>query len=545
MDSAMALEVGSLDPDLLQLLEHPLTMPSKPNPVKLPLEELFTQWLSLPETQRLVMSLLEDAKAGVALSVPGNGSTNLSSSLLSSMFSAGSTPPLSPRSTSGSPSSPKSPMRRLGSGSIVLGSPLKKASEPIREIVPQFYFPSGPPPPKEIHEQCLFKIEELFSAHPNGVPLAAFVPVVKDICRLPSFFSSSVFNKIDVNDTGSVTRTAFVDYWMRDNLITADTATRIFHVLKQLGKSYLTQEDFRPVLKELLATHHGLEFLQDTPEFQERYAETVIYRIFYHVNRSGNGRLQLRELKRSNLIAAFEQVEAEDDINKVLRYFSYEHFYVIYCKFWEIDTDHDFKIDQDDLMRYGNHSLTYRIVDRIFSQAPKKFTCPEPGKMSYEDFVWFILSEEDKTSEPSLEYWFKCIDLDSDGIITQKEMLYFYEEQLHRMECMAHEPVLFEDIVCQMIDMISPEKEGILTLRDLKRCKLSGNFFNILFNLNKFVAFETRDPILVRQEREDPTLTEWDQFAHHEYIRLSMDENGEDASNGSAEVWDEPLEAPF
>jgi hypothetical protein len=25
--------------------------------------------------------------------------------------------------------------------------------------------------------------------------------------------------------------------------------------------------------------------------------------------------------------------------------------------------------------------------------------------MGYEDFVWFILSEEDKSSEPSLEYW--------------------------------------------------------------------------------------------------------------------------------------------
>lgn len=538
----MALEVGSLDPDLLQLLEHPSNVPSKP---KIPLEELFTQWLSLPETQRLVMSLLEDAKAGVALSVPGNGIANLSGSLLPSMFSSGSTPPLSPRSTSGSPLSPKSPMRRPGSGLIALGSPLKKASEPIREIVPQFYFPNGPPAPKEISDQCLYKIDELFSGHPDGLPLSAFVPVTKDICKLPSFFSSSLFKKIDVNNTGVVTRNTFVDYWMRDNLISADLATRIFQVLKQPEKSYLTQEDFRPVLRELLATHRGLEFLQDTPEFQERYAETVIYRIFYHVNRSANGCLQLRELRRSNLIAALEQVEAEDDINKVLRYFSYEHFYVIYCKFWELDNDHDFLIDQDDLMRYGNHSLTYRIVDRIFSQAPKKFTSKVPGKMSYEDFVWFILSEEDKTSEPSLEYWFKCIDLDSDGIITRKEMLYFYEEQLHRMECMAHEPVLFEDIVCQMIDMISPQKEGILTLRDLKRCKLSGNFFNILFNLNKFVAFETRDPILVRQEREEPSLTEWDRFAHHEYIRLSMEENGEDASNGSAEVWDEPLEAPY
>ena len=31
------------------------------------------------------------------------------------------------------------------------------------------------------------------------------------------------------------------------------------------------QDDFKPVLRELLATHPGLEFLQSTPEFQERY----------------------------------------------------------------------------------------------------------------------------------------------------------------------------------------------------------------------------------------------------------------------------------
>lgn len=54
--------------------------------------------------------------------------------------------------------------------------------------------------------------------------------------------------------------------------------------------------------------------------------------------------------------------------NSLCRYFSYEHFYVIYCKFWDLDTDHDFFIDKENLIRYGNHALTYRIVDRIFSQ---------------------------------------------------------------------------------------------------------------------------------------------------------------------------------
>lgn len=52
---------------------------------------------------------------------------------------------------------------------------------------------------------------------------------------------------------------------------------------------------------------------------------------------------------------------------------------------------------------------------------------------------------------------FKCVDLDENGVITPNEMQFFFEEQLHRMECVTQEAVLFSDILCQIIDMIGPE----------------------------------------------------------------------------------------
>lgn len=39
----------------------------------------------------------------------------------------------------------------------------------------------------------------------------------------------------------------------------------------------------------VLKYHPGLEFLAETAEFQKKYAETVVFRIFYSLNRWGYG----------------------------------------------------------------------------------------------------------------------------------------------------------------------------------------------------------------------------------------------------------------
>jgi len=64
---------------------------------------------------------------------------------------------------------------------------------------------------------------------------------------------------------------------------------------------------------------------------------------------------------------------------------------VIYCKFWELDTDHDFLIDKENLIRYGNHSLTYRIVDRIFTQVSLFPWCIQNLAIVYENVMLCVI----------------------------------------------------------------------------------------------------------------------------------------------------------
>ncbi|EGZ04838.1 hypothetical protein PHYSODRAFT_551578 [Phytophthora sojae] len=405
-------------------------------------------------------------------------------------------------------------------------------------------------------------IEARFREFPEGMKVEDFVAITKDLCGFPSFFNAPFFRRIlasagetpkppsspAAEDAASptsadgvaapqrITKDMFQSYWMRE-MAPCDSVERFFRVVKQPKNDFIERDDFAPFLHELLKYHPGLEFLGGTPEFQEKYALTVVVRIFYSVDRDSSGRITLRKLRRSNLISAFNTVDEEEDINKVNSYFSYEHFYVLYCKFWELDTDHDFLLSPDDLVRYGGHALTRIIVDRIFERGRRPFarvqtlTAEEKKKMSYEDFIYFMLSEEDKANPVSIRYWFELIDTNEDGVLRADEMRVFYRHQIHRMECLGHEVVPFEDILCQMSDLLHPEKEGEFYHKDFIRpdkIRVSGVFFNVLFNLSKFIEFEQRDPFLLRQQLAEPELTDWDRYARAEYARLAMEEESRD-----------------
>lgn len=146
--------------------------------------------------------------------------------------------------------------------------------------------------------------------------------------------------------------------------------------------------------------------------------------------------------------------------------------------------------------------------------------------MSYPEFVWFLMSEEDKKHPTSIEYWFRCMDLDGDGYISMYEMEYFYEEQMQKMEAVGIERLPFEDCLCQMLDLVQPEEDMKIALRDLKRCKMANIFFDTFMNLDKFLENEQKDPFTNLRDLDSdvPEPTDWEKYAAEEYEILVAEE---------------------
>ncbi|XP_074768708.1 serine/threonine-protein phosphatase 2A regulatory subunit B'' subunit alpha isoform X1 [Athene noctua] len=411
--------------------------------------------------------------------------------------------------------------------------PVTKAtsSTPLSINIPRFYFPKGLPNVCTNHEEIIARIEEAFTEFEEEKVNICEMGKIAKICGCPLYWKAPMFNASGGERTGSVSVHSFVSMWRKILRNCHDDASRFTYLLAKPGCDYLEQEDFILLLQDVVETHPGLTFLKDAPEFHSRYITTVIQRIFYTVNRSWSGKITLTELRKSNFLQTLALLEEEDDINQITDYFSYEHFYVIYCKFWELDTDHDLYISQKDLARYSDQALSNRIIERIFSGAVVRGNeVQKEGRMSYADFVWLLISEEDKRSATSIEYWFRCMDLDGDGVLSMYELEYFYEEQCERMEVMGIEPLPFHDLLCQMLDLVKPEREGRVTLRDLKRCRMAHVFYNTFFNLEKYLDNEQRDPFAVQKdiENDGPEPSDWDRYAAEEYEILVAEESGND-----------------
>ncbi|KAI1899619.1 hypothetical protein AGOR_G00063650 [Albula goreensis] len=532
--------------------------------LKMKVDELFLNWLSETNTQAMLKDYLRRIKSGEWIDVGlGDGrDRGLSASSEDKVLSPKSLTEKvsSPLSAPTSPSSAALPSgssvnTRVGSNGRALRRSVSskkaqvKKEEPITpalsESIPKFYFPRGRPKANLNIDTLISRIEKIFSQFPNERATIEDMGKVAKACECPLYWKAPLFYSAGGDRTGFVSVHKFIAMWRKTLQTCHDDASKFVHLLAKPGCNYLEQEDFIPFLQDVVNSHTGLAFLKEACDFHSRYITTVVQRIFYNVNRSWTGRITCSELRKSSFLQNVALLEEEEDVNQLTEYFSYEHFYVIYCKFWELDTDHDLYIDQRDLARHNDQAISHKMIERIFSgTVTRDKRVQREGRMSYADFVWFLISEEDKKTTTSIEYWFRCMDLDGDGVLSMYELEYFYQEQCQKLETMAIEPLPFEDCLCQMLDLVKPAVPGKITLHDLKRCKLSHVFFDTFFNIEKYLDHEQKDPFSVVRdgETEGQDISDWEKYAAEEYDILVSEETANEQYNDGYDNAMDPIE---
>jgi serine/threonine-protein phosphatase 2A regulatory subunit B'' len=490
----------------------------------------FLKWLTCPSSVRLVNHLIDQIQAGSFTPAPTPEFKSMK--ILSRSHPQSPLPPYSPRrptlvhEDSEEPSKtrkgvdvPSLKLPKVQSFTFEVADEDARVIESSRAMIPNLLNLSQRLRNVEEEQKERLTIEQCFG--PHSLTPDEFSVVVK-ACGLPSALSPKVY---ELTKAGNfITLSAFMEFW-RENWVGKAKVRLLFDLLRSPTSRCITRSDLVEPLSQLVSRHPSLEFLRGSSDFKQKYIATIIERIFYSVDLNDDGLISLRELQRSQLLSEWTALDYLDDINDSRQFFSYEHFFIIYYRFRELDLDMDSYLTSADLSNYDGFTLSHKSIDLIIGGAGRHKPVSQPGKMDLAEFTWFMLSEEDKTSVRAISYWFKVIDTDLNGLVTAKEIEEFYEETRSRLQLVHQEALTLEEVVCQVSDMTGTD--GVFCEKDFQSYPNAGCFlFNLLISLNKYFDLEGTDPYVASQAKLSyPGYSDWDRFALVEYSRLATEED--------------------
>jgi len=368
-------------------------------------------------------------------------------------------------------------------------------------------------------------VQQLFNCQPNRQVTLQTSGSLAQLCGLPFYLRTPLLSSISRQNKEAISCQEFLSFWQsKANLCqNVSPSEKMFTVMTRFEeRNFLTPEDFDPVLEDVLTSHPGLGFFRDDndPVLFSAYKTVVTTSIFYAASSWRRKRLHLFQAVKIGLFDLFTKVRDKQDVNEV-EHFSYDQFYVVYVKFAEMDSNNDMELDYTDLMDYfGGEGVSEIVMMRILDV---NRTQSENNNMRLEDFLVLLMAEVDKSTPQAMEYWFRVLDLDSDGVLSLQELFTFFEVNnsiLITLDLLQQFGVQFEDIVCQLIDSTSQQPSTCyFSLPDIKKNSRFPHLVNAFVNIFKFISEDENSECCIKTK-----LTAWEKYIQVQAVEMQASE---------------------
>lgn len=163
----------------------------------------------------------------------------------------------------------------------------------------------------------------------------------------------------------------------------------------------------------------------------------------------------------------------------------------VYSNYLELDTDQNGMLRRSELTAFRGGTLTDAFLDRVFQEVHTY-----GGEVDYKAFLDFLLAAEYRASAASMRYIFRLLDLQHTGRLTLFELRYFLRDVAARMAAAGAVDVVDVSNVCdEIMDMVAPATPGVITLEDLKRCRVGHTVLHILTDVAGYYEYDQRESI--------------------------------------------------
>ena len=122
--------------------------------------------------------------------------------------------------------------------------------------------------------------------------------------------------------------------------------------------------------------------------------------------------------------------------------------------------------------------------------------CIRDREMDFQAFLDFVLAWSNKNHPASLAYFFRILDINKTGSLTNMEIWTFLKS-VHKT--WIADPDNYDlnmlDVRDEIFDMVKPSQDGRITLEDLQRCGCAHTVIEILCDHTGFWRYDNRESL--------------------------------------------------
>uniref|UniRef100_A0A915KQ75 Serine/threonine-protein phosphatase 2A regulatory subunit B'' subunit gamma n=1 Tax=Romanomermis culicivorax TaxID=13658 RepID=A0A915KQ75_ROMCU len=311
------------------------------------------------------------------------------------------------------------------------------------------------------------------------------------------FFTASTFAKFQQRDSyGRISITLFFNYIMRKTWL---RQSRIGLSLYDLtGQGFLTESDLELYITELFPSLPHLQKLEKS--LHSFYVCTAVRRFMFFLDPKRLGKVKIIDILASGFLDDLLELsflgQKADKLEQ--NWFSVANTLRVYGQYVNLDTDRNGMLSKNELKQYGSRTLTDVFIDRVFQEC-----LTYEGEMDYKAFLDFVLAMENKNDPSSLQYFLRILDVRQLGYLDAFAINYFFRSIRKALEEQDQPPVSFEDIKDEIFDMVKPENQLRITLKDLTKSQQGGTIVGILIDINGFWTYENRECLATESQKDE------------------------------------------
>lgn len=360
--------------------------------------------------------------------------------------------------------------------------------------------------------------------------------------RVSHYFTAKTFARFARDAHGRISGRTFMEFVVRHVALTQSRINLGCHDADADG--WLTEDELEAFVGRSVTTMSALQSLP--MGFANQYRRIATRRFMFFNDPRRRGKARISALLCSDALSDFNELHAarEDDPALQQNWFSLVSAQRVYKSFLDLDLDMNGTLSKAEFKRYTVDSrnealgctaqgLTDMFLDRLFEEHSLKglsgarrvrserlkpaATNVEPfvaksmekrrkaleSEMDFHAFLDFVLAWSDKGHPASLAYFFRVLDVNRTGALTNTEIWTFLKS-IH--ETWTADPDNYDlnmlDVQDEIFDMVKAAEAGRITLEDLARCGCAGTVVEILCDHTGFWRYDNREN-LPHDDEED------------------------------------------